>query len=105
MSEAKPGALLTEARTVARTARQEIARCADLESLVRTKARYVGKQGELKAFLKRIVSVPTAERPATGAEINRLADEVEAALEARRAELDAAAADGPPDTTFDPTLP
>jgi phenylalanyl-tRNA synthetase alpha chain len=105
MTEAKPGALLEEARSVACMAHDDIARAGDLETLARTRARYVGKQGEIKSLLKRIASVPASDRPATGAEINRLATEVEDLLEKRRAELDAAAADGPADPTFDPSMP
>jgi phenylalanyl-tRNA synthetase alpha chain len=105
MSEAQGGPLLDEGRGVARAALGDIAMAGDLESLAKVRARYVGKQGEIRALLKRISSVPAAERPATGAEINRLAQDVEQALDARRAELEASASDGPPDATFDPTLP
>jgi phenylalanyl-tRNA synthetase alpha chain len=103
MTEASP--LLEEARSVTRAARRDIETAGDLVALARIRARYVGKQGEIKALLKRIASVAADARPATGAEINRLASEVEALLEARRAELDAAGAAEPADPTFDPTLP
>src|SRR5262245_5904933 len=105
MTESQGGSLLDEARTPARRALADVAQASDLESLASLRAKLVGKQGALKALLKRISSVPQADRPAAGAEINRLAGDVEAALESRRAELDAASADGPPDLTFDPTMP
>ena len=105
MADAQGGELLDEARGLARHALDDVVRCADLDSLAALRARLVGKQGSMKALLKRISSVPTAARPAAGAEINRLAGDVEAALESRRAELDASAAEGPPDVTFDPTMP
>ncbi len=98
-------ALLDEARALAHRALDDVARCGDLDSLVKLRAQLVGKQGSLKALLKRISSVPADARPATGAEINKLARDVETSLDARRAELDAASAEGPPDATFDPTLP
>jgi phenylalanyl-tRNA synthetase alpha chain len=105
MTESHGGSLLDEARSLSRRALDDVARASDLESLASLRAKLVGKQGALKALLKQIGSVPQSERPATGAEINRLATEVESALESRHAALDAEAADGPPDLTFDPTMP
>ena len=105
MTDAQGGPLLEEARSLAGRALEDVARCGDLESLAALRSRLVGKQGTLKALLKRISSVPTDARPATGAAINRLAKDVETALDARRADLDATAAEGPPDLTFDPTMP
>src|SRR5262245_40954145 len=105
MTDAPGGPLLDEARALARGALDDTVRCGDLETLAALRARLVAKQGSMKALLKRISSVPAADRPAAGAEINRLAREVEEALEARHAALDASAADGPPDATFDPTMP
>jgi phenylalanyl-tRNA synthetase alpha chain len=105
MTETHGGALLESAGAAARRAVDEVARCADLVSLAAVRARLVGKQGSLKALLRGIAAVPVAERSAVGAEINRLVRDVERALDARYAELDAAAAEGPTDLTFDPTLP
>jgi phenylalanyl-tRNA synthetase alpha chain len=97
--------LLSEARGLARRALDDVARCGDLSTLAKLRAQLVGKQGSLKALLKRISSVPAGERPSVGAEINRLAKDVETVLDQRRADLDASAAEGPPDLTFDPTMP
>jgi phenylalanyl-tRNA synthetase alpha chain len=53
--------------------------------------RLLGKKGALTDQLKSLGSLPAAERPAAGARINEAKVAVQAALEARRAELEAAA--------------
>ncbi len=51
------------------------------------KARYLGKAGELTALLKGLGALAPEERRAAGARINAAKNQVEQALEARRAEL------------------
>jgi len=97
--------LLERAESLARDASAETASASDIAGLAAVRARWLGKNGEFKSLLKSIARVDAAARPATGARINELAASIEARLVARHAELDAAAADGPPDVTFDPTLP
>ena len=80
------GGLLDDARRLARAALADVAQCADLETLAALRARLVGKQGSLKGLLKGISTVPAAERPAAGAEVNRLVRDVESALEAHKAQ-------------------
>ncbi|MCE9636112.1 MAG: phenylalanine--tRNA ligase subunit alpha [Planctomycetes bacterium] len=105
MSESPSAELLTEAATVAAQALAAIAAAGELESLAAVRARYAGKNGALKGLLKAISGVPKEDRPSVGAEVNRLAAHVEAALEARKAILESADAEGPTDPAFDPTLP
>lgn len=105
MTDSQGEALLAEAASLTRAALGEIARCGDLAALAALRARLAGKQGALKGLLKGISAVAPDRRPAVGAEVNRLARDVEAALTARRDELERSAAEGPPDATFDPTLP
>ena len=53
--------------------------------------RWLGKKGLLTEQLKSLGKLPAAERPAAGARINEAKVAVEAAIEARRAVLEAAA--------------
>jgi phenylalanyl-tRNA synthetase alpha chain len=67
---------------------------------------FLGKSGRLKGHLKRLGSVPAAERPALGKAVNDAVGEVEAAIAARRKSLgDARLAAALTDAEFDPTLP
>ena len=100
-----PAPLLDQARALAAEALAEILATENLEALARVRARFVGKNGVLKGLLRSIASVPKDDRPRVGAEVNRLATDVEGALESRRTSLEAGDAQCPPDPTFDPTLP
>lgn len=57
--------------------------------LVQIKARYLGKKGELTAQMKSLGTLPPEERRAFGARLNEVKDALEAAVEARLAELQA----------------
>ncbi len=56
-------------------------------SLENSKARYLGKSGELTALLKTLSALAPEERRSRGAQINAAKERIELALEARRAEL------------------
>jgi phenylalanyl-tRNA synthetase alpha chain len=60
---------------------------ADPASLEDTKARFLGKSGELTALLKGLGALAPQERKSAGARINAAKERIEQALEARRAEL------------------
>ncbi len=66
----------------------EIRASADLGGLDEVRVRWLGKKGELTAALKSLGALPVAERPAAGGRINAAKEEVQAALEARRLELE-----------------
>ena len=69
----------------------EIAAAADLRTLEAVEARFVGrKAGALTDVLRGIGRLPSADRPAVGALANEVRVALEAALAARRAELEAA---------------
>jgi len=70
-----------------RQALEEVARCRDLVALEETRVRWLGKKGALTEQLKGLGSLTSAERPAAGARINAGKDELQAAIEARRAQL------------------
>jgi phenylalanyl-tRNA synthetase alpha chain len=63
----------------------------DLAGLDQVRVRFLGKSGEMTALLKGLGSLPKEARPAAGALINRAKDEVQAALDARKAVLEGAA--------------
>lgn len=96
---------LAAARRLADEARSEVRQAAGLAALAGVRARYLGKNGVLKGLLRSIAALPKEERPAVGAEVNRLTAEVESLLGERRSALETAEEDGPADPHFDPTLP
>jgi phenylalanyl-tRNA synthetase alpha chain len=69
----------------------EITASADLPRLDEVRVAWLGKKGALTEQLKSLGKLPAAERPAAGARINEAKDAVQAAIDARRAELEAAA--------------
>ncbi|MGH8751269.1 MAG: phenylalanine--tRNA ligase subunit alpha, partial [Burkholderiales bacterium] len=59
----------------------------DAAELEQAKARYLGKSGALTELLKGLGTLSAAERPAAGSRINQAKETLEAALEARRRQL------------------
>jgi phenylalanyl-tRNA synthetase alpha chain len=72
---------------------QDIEAAADVAVLDDVRVRYLGKKGLLTGQLKRLGTLPAAERPVAGQEINRVKQSVQAVLEARRDALQSAALD------------
>jgi phenylalanyl-tRNA synthetase alpha chain len=68
----------------------EVSASADLARLDDVRVQWLGKKGLLTEQLKSLGALPASERPAAGALINEAKLAVQSALEARRAELDAA---------------
>ena len=56
----------------------------DAAALENAKARYVGKEGSLTGLLKGLGKLSAEERPAAGARINQVKQQIETALQARR---------------------
>jgi phenylalanyl-tRNA synthetase alpha chain len=56
----------------------------DAAELENAKARYLGKEGSLTSLLKGLGKLSAEERPAAGARINQVKQQIEAALQARR---------------------
>ncbi|MBI5918906.1 MAG: phenylalanine--tRNA ligase subunit alpha [Nitrosomonadales bacterium] len=56
----------------------------DAAALEQAKARYLGREGSLTALLKGLGKLSVEERPAAGARINVIKQQIEAALNARR---------------------
>ncbi|MBW8078387.1 MAG: phenylalanine--tRNA ligase subunit alpha [Gallionella sp.] len=66
---------------------QQFAAISDEAELEQVKAKYLGKEGSLTALLKGLGKLPNEERPAAGAKINVIKQQIEAALQARRGAL------------------
>ena len=65
----------------------EVAACGDLGELEDARVRWLGKKGILTEQLKSLGALSAAERPAAGARINEVKQQVQQALEARRLKL------------------
>src|SRR5690349_15382521 len=84
--------LLTEIEPLKQTALAELKAAADLATLDHAKGSWVGPHGKFTALMKQLGSLSKEERPAAGKLINAAKTELEAALNARRDELELAAA-------------
>jgi len=71
----------------------EIAAAEDAAALDAVRVSYLGKKGLLTQQLKQLGSLPAAVRPAAGQTINRIKEQLQQALEARRTALQAAQLD------------
>jgi phenylalanyl-tRNA synthetase alpha chain len=87
-------------------AREKVAAAADEAGLKALEREYVGKGGVVGRLLAAIPTLPAAERGVAGKRANELKQSVQAALDARRAELSAAALESErAGAGFDPSLP
>ena len=66
----------------------EFAAAADPASLENAKAKYLGKTGELTALLKQLGSLAPEEKKSFGQGINAAKQQIEAALDSRRKDLE-----------------
>jgi phenylalanyl-tRNA synthetase alpha chain len=69
----------------------DVGAAADLAQLDEVRVRLLGKKGLLTEQLKSLGALPAGERPAAGQRINDAKASIQAAIEARHVELDAAA--------------
>lgn len=74
-------------------AESAILSAADLAALDAVRVSFLGKSGALTRRLKDLSSLPAADRPSAGQQINAAKQSVQAALNARRGELESAALD------------
>jgi len=75
---------MQELEQILRQAVQQFAAVDQAAELEQVKARYLGKEGSLTALLKGLGKLSAEERPAAGARINEVKQQIEAALNARR---------------------
>ncbi|HMP81409.1 MAG TPA: phenylalanine--tRNA ligase subunit alpha [Verrucomicrobiota bacterium] len=84
--------LLNEIEPLKQTALAELNAAPDLAALEQAKGAWTGPHGKFTALMKQLGSLPKEEKPAAGKLINAAKTELEAALAARREELELAAA-------------
>lgn len=78
---------MQELQQILDQALQQFASIGDEAELEQVKARYLGKDGSLTALLKGLGKLSAEERPAAGVRINQVKQNIEAALQQRRDEL------------------
>ena len=78
---------MSDLRDLLARALDEAAGAADERGLDDARIRYLGKKGEITQQLKRLRSLPAAERPAAGQAINQAKQELQEALSRRKTEL------------------
>ncbi len=97
--------LVARAEALAADAAPRIVAAATLDDLAVVRASLVGKKGAVKALQREISALQQDDRKAAGQAVNRVARQIQGALDDRKAELLAVADEGVPDPTFDPTWP
>ncbi len=75
---------MQELKKILDDALQSFAAIEDAVELENAKARYLGKEGSLTGLLKGLGKLSAEERPAAGARINQVKQQIEAALNAQR---------------------
>ena len=96
--------MIDDLRAIEAEARAAIGRAANADELERARVRYLGRrEGLVSALLRQLGRLAPEERPAAGAEANRVKKALTAALEERSRELAAEAAPDP--GRLDLTLP
>jgi phenylalanyl-tRNA synthetase alpha chain len=95
--------LLNEIEPLKQTALADLQAASDLAALEHAKGAWIGPHGKFTALMKQLGSLPKEEKPAAGKLINAAKVELEAALAARREELELKAALPKEPTDF--TLP
>jgi len=95
--------LLSEIEPLKQSALVQLKAAADLAALEHTKGAWIGPHGRFTALMKQLGTIPKEEKPAAGKLINAAKMELEAALTARREELELKAALPKEPTDF--TLP
>ncbi len=90
---------------VAAQAESEIAQAGSPQDLERLRVLYLGRKGVLSAASRSIGELPEAQRPSLGRAVNEAQRRIAAALDRRREELAAQAAQGAAAGQLDVTLP
>jgi phenylalanyl-tRNA synthetase alpha chain len=83
---------LDQIEPLKQTALAELKQAADLAVLEQTKGAWIGANGKFTALMKQLGTLPKEEKPAAGKLINVAKAELEAALTARREELELSSA-------------
>jgi phenylalanyl-tRNA synthetase alpha chain len=92
--------LLNDIEPLKQTALAELKAAPDAAALEQTKGAWIGPNGKFTALMKQLGDLPRGERPAAGKAINDAKEELKAALNARRDELELKAAQPKEPTDF-----
>src|SRR5438876_6591435 len=95
--------LLNEIEPLKQSALTDLKAAPDLAALEQAKGNWIGTHGRFTVLMKQLGALPKEDRPAAGKLVNQAKMELEAALAARREELELKAA--LPQTPTDFTLP
>ena len=95
--------LLNEIEPLKQTALAELKAAPDLAALEQTKGAWIGPNGKFTMLMKQLGTLPRGERPAAGKAINDAKEELKAALNEHRDELELKAAQPKEPTDF--TMP
>ena len=79
---------MSELDTLLEQALQQVAASAALPALDEVRVHWLGRKGALTEQLKALGTLPASERPAHGQRINAAKERIQAAIEARRAQLE-----------------
>ena len=92
--------LLDDIEPLKQTALNDLKNAPDLAALEQTKGAWIGPNGKFTALMKQLGTLPRGERPAAGKAINDAKEELKAALNERRDELELKAAQSKEPTDF-----
>lgn len=98
------GDFLSDLRDIAQSGADAIRAASTLAELEQARVEHLGRKSRLTQALRGVGQLPAAERPAAGAEANRVKNEFQELIEARAAELATTSPAGS-SPEYDPTLP
>ncbi|WP_193075458.1 phenylalanine--tRNA ligase subunit alpha [Pseudomonas sp. FME51] len=70
---------------------EAVQQAVDVNALEQIRVQYLGKKGELTQVMKTLGNIPAEERPKVGAMVNEAKEQVQGVLNARKADMEAAA--------------
>lgn len=79
---------MEQINTIRTQALEYVSKAQTLSELNDARVRYLGKKGEIQALMKEMKSLPKEEKPAFGAAVNELKQEVSQVIEERKIELE-----------------
>lgn len=97
-------ASLEQVKTAADAALGEVRQAATLDDVEKLRIRFLGKQGEISLLLRSLGQLPEDIRPSFGQAVNAAKQQVQQAINDRKAEIQASGA-AKPKTWIDVTLP
>ncbi len=78
---------ITNIKNITNTALERVVAAADLEQLDAVRVAYLGKKGELTGLLKQVGAMAPEERKSFGQDVNQAKQQLQTAIEARKASL------------------